>query len=181
MYNLLIGKLNTELHELAIGVGSRNGFELYRQVARKIDAVPENQKYLLGAELVDMAKKYGDKVRDLKSLYGFRLLLKKRAALYKKAVGEEVDKEKLEEIIWNVMDTDSKLLATRMGLASKGFDEIAAHIDQRYQITMDMSSRAQRMTRWASLHSSNKSAQNRLQRIRRTQVKNSNRTLTINI
>ena len=107
MYNLLIGKLNTELLELAIGVGSRNGLELYRQIARKIDAVPENQKFLMGADLVDMAKKYGDKVRDLKSLYGFRLLLKKRAALYKKAVGEEVDKEKLKEIIWNVMDADS--------------------------------------------------------------------------
>ena len=33
------------------------------------------------------------------------------------------------------MDADSKLLATRMELAAKGFDEIAAHIDQRYQIT----------------------------------------------
>ena len=28
MYNLLIGKLNTDLHALSIGVGSRNGFEL---------------------------------------------------------------------------------------------------------------------------------------------------------
>ena len=111
---------------LYLKVGSRNGLELYRQIARKIDAVPENPKFLMGADLVDMAKKYGDKVRDLKSLYGFLLLLKKRAALYKKAVGKEVDKEKLKEIIWNVMDADSKLLATRMELAAKGFDEMCS-------------------------------------------------------
>ena len=66
---------------------------------------------------------------------GFRRMLKKRAALYKKAVGEEVDKEKLKEIIWSVMDADSKILATRMELAKGGFDKTAGHIDQRYQIT----------------------------------------------
>ena len=39
--------------------------------------------------------------------------------------------------------------------------------------------RAQRTIQWASLHSSNKSVQNWLQPIRRTQIKISNRTITI--
>ena len=82
-WTYLLSKLNTELHGKSISIEGRNGFELYRQVVRAVDDIPENAKFLMGAELSDMVKRYGDKVKDLKSMYGFRLLLKKRAAEYK--------------------------------------------------------------------------------------------------
>ena len=95
----LLSKLNTELHGKSISIDGRNGFELFRQAVRTVYDIPENAKFLMGAELSDMVKRYGDKVKDLKSMYGFRLLLKNRAAEYKKTIGEEVDTNKLHEIL----------------------------------------------------------------------------------
>ena len=37
-----------------------------------------------------MVEQFKSKLVDLRSVYGFRLLLKKRAAEYKKSIGEEV-------------------------------------------------------------------------------------------
>ena len=51
-------------------------------------------------------------------MYGFRLLPKKRAAGYKKVIGEEVDPEKLKEFIWNAMDPSSKMIATQQNVHS---------------------------------------------------------------
>ena len=45
---------------------------------------------MTGADMSSMVHKYGDKVKDLKSIYGFKLLLKKWAAEYKTMIGEEV-------------------------------------------------------------------------------------------
>ena len=81
-----------------------------------MDELPGNAKFLMGADIWNFVHEYGDKVKDLKTLYGFRLLLKKRAAEYKKVIGLEVDPEKLKELIWNAMDPNSKMTATQMGI-----------------------------------------------------------------
>ena len=57
----------------------------------------------MGADISNLVHKYGHKAKDFKTLYGFRFLLKKRAAEYKKVIGLEVDPEKLKELIWNAM------------------------------------------------------------------------------
>ena len=43
-------------------------------------------------------------------------MVKKRAAEFKKTIGEDVDPEKSTELIWNAMDPNSKIMATQMGV-----------------------------------------------------------------
>ena len=95
LWTYLLSKLNSELYSKSIIIDNRNGFELFRQVYRAVDDLPDNAKFVMGAALSNMPEKYGSKVKDLKSMYGFRLLLKKRAAEYHKAIGEEVESGKL--------------------------------------------------------------------------------------
>ena len=71
-------------------------------------------------------------------MYGFRFLLKKRAAEYKKIIGEEVDSMKLHEILWNVMDPDTKLTASRQGVHTKSYKALTEHIDERYKMTFGL-------------------------------------------
>ena len=74
-------------------------------------------------------------MKDLKTLYGFRLLVKKRAAEFKKTIGEDVDPEKLRELIWNTMDPNSKMMATQMGVHKQDYAEMTKFIDGRYRVT----------------------------------------------
>ena len=80
LYTFLLSKLNTELHGKTLEIEGRNGFELYRQIVPAVDGIPENAKFLMGADISNLVHKFGDKVKDLKTLYGFMLLVKKRAA-----------------------------------------------------------------------------------------------------
>ena len=93
VYTFLLSKLNTELHGKTLGIEGRNGFELYRQIVRAVDEIPQNAKVLKGADISNLLHKFDDQVKDLKTLYGIRLLAKKRAAEYKKTTGQEVDPE----------------------------------------------------------------------------------------
>ena len=43
-------------------------------------------------------------------------LVKKQAAEYKKVIGEEVEPEKLKELLWNAMDPGSKMIATQANI-----------------------------------------------------------------
>ena len=134
LWTYLLAKLNTELRSLSVSIENKNGFELWRQVVRQVDKLPSNHKFLLGAELSAMVEKFGARVKDLRSAYGFHLLLKKRAAEYKKAVGTAVDNDKLHEILWNALDAGSKLEATR-GEAAGSYMELRDHLVNRYNIT----------------------------------------------
>ena len=123
LFSYLINILNTELYEKSIGVEHRNGFELYRLICDAVDAVPHNAQFFLGADISNLVHKYVDKVKDLKTLYGFRLLLKQRAAQFKKTIGKEVGEEKLTEVLWNTMDGTSKQIATQAGADLKPYRE----------------------------------------------------------
>ncbi len=67
-----------------------------------IDSVPENAEFVLNAELLQLASIHGPKVRDLKSLYASRLLLKKRNAEFRKTIGKAPDDGQSKLILWNV-------------------------------------------------------------------------------
>ena len=97
--------------------------------------MPQNAAFLMGAELSALVNKCSDKVKDLKTLFGFRLLLRRHAAEYNKVIGEEVETNKLKEILWNCMDGGSKLEATRMSVTKGNFKLLTDHIDERYKIT----------------------------------------------
>ena len=82
----LICKINTHLHTKTFGLDHKNGFELYRLVCQLVDAIPENAAFHLNNELLNLTKMHGGKVTDLRTLYGFRLLLKRKVAEFKKVV-----------------------------------------------------------------------------------------------
>ena len=48
LWNFLLGRLNAELYSKTLSIENRNGFELYRQVVRAVDEIPENAKFLMG-------------------------------------------------------------------------------------------------------------------------------------
>ena len=62
MWNFLLSKLNAELYSKTLSIEGRNGFELYRQVVRAVDEMPENAKFFMGAEIANFVHKFGDKV-----------------------------------------------------------------------------------------------------------------------
>ena len=68
-------------------------------------------------------------------MYGFRLFLKRRAAEYKKTIGEGFDHGKPKEIIWNAMDPGSKMTASQQGKHAQPYEMLVAHIDERYRVT----------------------------------------------
>ena len=64
---------------------------MYRQIYQIIDAVPEDAQFHMKNDMTGPAKTFGPKVTDLKSFYGFRLLLKKRMAESKKVLSEDLE------------------------------------------------------------------------------------------
>ena len=54
-----------------------------------IDAVLGNAEFPMANELTTLSRNFGAKVTDLKSSYGFRLLLKKKMIEYKKVLGKD--------------------------------------------------------------------------------------------
>jgi hypothetical protein len=124
LYTYVLGKLNAELHGKTIGIEGKNGLEMYRQICNIIDAVPENYKFYLDSQFISMPQVYGDKVKSLKDLYQFRVLLKSKVVAYKKAIGVEPDASILKQILWVCMDVSSKQLASHSGLDHKNYDEI---------------------------------------------------------
>ena len=70
LYTLMLSKLNTELHGKMLGIEKRNGFELDRQIVRAVSEIPDNAKFLMGAGVSNLVHKFGDKVKDLTTLYG---------------------------------------------------------------------------------------------------------------
>ena len=80
----LICKLNTDLHTKTFGLDSQNGFELYRLIRQLVDSIPDDAAFHLSNELGILTSLHGGKVKDLRTLYGFRLLFKRKVAEYKR-------------------------------------------------------------------------------------------------
>jgi hypothetical protein len=133
LYAYMVNKLNTDLHDRIIGIEGKNGFEAYRQVAQILEAVPENAAFIMSAELLQLATQHGPKVRDLRSLYGFRLLLKKKNAEYKKVIGSKPEDEQSRLIMWNVLDPESKRIAASDSVSGMTYDKMCNWIDMRYK------------------------------------------------
>ena len=117
----LICKLNTDLHTKTFGLDHLNGFELYRLVCQLVDAIPGNAAFHLNNELLNLTKMHGRTVTDLRTLYGFRLLLKLKVAEFKKVIGHSPSEENSYAIFWNVMDVVSKTKAKALNLAGKTY------------------------------------------------------------
>jgi hypothetical protein len=134
LYTYLMGKISTDLYDRVAAVEGKNGFEVYRQIAQMIDAVPENAEFVLNSELLQLASTHGAKVRDLKSLFAFRLLLKKRNAEFRKTIGKPPQDDQSKLILWNVFDPESKRLAAAENVAAMNYENMAKWIDERHRI-----------------------------------------------
>ena len=91
-------------------------------------------EFVMNAVLLQLAGVHGPKVRDLKSLYAFSLLLKKRNAEFRKTIGSSPKDEQSKLNLWNVLDPDSKELAATEDIAKRDYNGIAKWIDDRYWI-----------------------------------------------
>ena len=69
LYAYLMGRLSTDVYDRVASIESKNDFEVYRQIAQMIDAVPDNAEFVMNAKFVQLATVHGPEVRDLKSLY----------------------------------------------------------------------------------------------------------------
>ena len=101
-----------------------------------MEAIPDNAAFHLNNELLNLTKMHGGKVTDLRTLYGLRLLPKRKVAEYKKVIGHGPSEENGYAVLWNVMDADSKTQAMAFGLAGTGnaYKDLYEHVDQRYRI-----------------------------------------------
>ena len=132
-----MSKLNTELHSKTFGVENKNGLEVYRLICHSVDAVPENYKFYLDSQFTAMPQVYGEKVKGLKELYQFRLMMKAKVIAYKKAIGHEPDHSHLKQILYVCMDSASKILASQSGLDRRPYLEICEDIDRRYRLQFE--------------------------------------------
>ena len=134
LHSYLISKISASLHEKTVGIEHKHGFEFYRQICQSVDSVPDNAGFHMRNDITGLTKTFGAKVSDLKSLYGFRLLLKKKLTEYKKIIGEEFDKEQAYQILWNAMDPKSTEQAMAEGLDKADYKKLGEHIDNRHKI-----------------------------------------------
>ena len=86
--------------------------------------------------LNNLTKMYGNKVVDLRTLYGFRLLLKRKIVEYRKVIGDSPSGGQSLQILWNAMDPSSKVIALKqkMDVEPNGYKELSEHIDLRHNI-----------------------------------------------
>ena len=89
----------------------------------------------MNAELLQLATIHGPKVKDLRSLYGFRLLLRKMNAEFRRIIGEPPKDSQSTLILWNVLDVESNRLAAREEVADMFYDEITKWSDMRYKMS----------------------------------------------
>ena len=80
IWMFLISQLSTDLHEKTLGIENKNGLELYRLIYNAVDALPENAEFHLDCQLTALPQLHALGVKNLKDLYGFRLLLKRMVA-----------------------------------------------------------------------------------------------------
>ena len=57
---------------------------------------------------MQISQEYAGKIKNLKDLYQFRILLKRKVAEYKKIIGQEPDMNMLKNILFSCMDLESK-------------------------------------------------------------------------
>ena len=80
---------------------------------------------------------YGEKIKGLKKLYAFRILLKSEVVAYKKAIGNEPDHAQLKQILYICIDMASTTLAAQSGLGRKSYADICEDIDRRYRLNFE--------------------------------------------
>ena len=78
-----------------------------------IDTGPENDEFHMANDLTTFSRNFGGNVTNLKSLYGFRLLLNKKMIEFKKVLGKEYDPKQAMQILWTSLDVRSREIAFR--------------------------------------------------------------------
>ena len=101
LYTHLLGELSAKLHCKTIGIDDRNACDLYRPVNQSVDALPANAKLFVDCQLSELPRLHFDNFKNMKDLYGFKMMLKVKVAEYKNMMGFEPDHQKFSDIVWN--------------------------------------------------------------------------------
>ena len=144
LYTFLLPKINVDMHERTNTIEKKNGFELYRIIYNSVDPIAVNAEFTCDQAIMKLGFDTAGKIKNLKDLYEFRVLLKKKVAEYKKIRGREPDQHLLKNVLYTCMDLDSQQHIADFGLDkakvnAKGEEEsmykvFCEDIDKRYKL-----------------------------------------------
>ena len=123
MYAYMISKLNTTLFGIVSNIQDQNGFELIRLINDHMDRIPENAQFHMGIQLQDAIRHKDGALKKCKSIVETSKMvyeLDTQAIEYRKLVGEKPDGSRLKELLWQVIDPDTKVEAKRKSLDLPG-------------------------------------------------------------
>lgn len=95
--------------------------------------MPENVPFIIDDQFLQLASRHGPKVRGLRSLYRFLLLLKKKNAESKKVIGNKPDDEHSRLMLWNVLDDVSNRIAASDNVSAMPYEKFCVWIDMCYK------------------------------------------------
>ena len=78
--------MNTDMHEKVAGISNKNGYELYRSNYNSVDAIPAYAEFAYDQSLMQLVPMYAGKVQNLKDLYKFGVVLKKKVNKQKRGI-----------------------------------------------------------------------------------------------
>ena len=85
--------------------------------------------------------KFGTKVTNLRYVYWFQLLLKKKMIECNKILGKQFDPEQTMHILWTSLDARSREIAASEKLDEKEYKDMYDHIDRRRRAQPEFSSK----------------------------------------
>ena len=129
LYTFLLGKINTDMHERTATIDKKNGFELYRVVYSSVDPIASNADFTYDQAIMKLGYDTAGKIKNIKDLYEFRVVLKKKVAEYKKIRGQEPDHHLLKNILFSCMDLESQQHIMDFGLDKKKIGPDGKEID----------------------------------------------------
>ena len=112
MHAYMISKLNTSLFSIFSNIQDQNGFELIRLINDHMDRIPENAPFHMGIHLQDAIRHKDGALKKCKSIVETSKMvyeLDTQAIEYRKLVGEKPDGSRLKELLWQVIDPDTKV------------------------------------------------------------------------
>ena len=144
LHTFLLNKINADMHERTTMIENKNGFELYRVIYQSVDPIASNALFACDQAIMQISHEHAGKIKSLKDLYQFRMLLKRKVAEYKKIIGQEPDMNMPKNILFSCMDLGSKQHIANFALDRPKFDKdgkpipmykiFCEDIDKRYKL-----------------------------------------------
>ena len=123
LYSYVFAKLNTTLSDLVANVTDQNGLEVFRLINDHMDKIPENAAFHMNMQLGDVVRNRDGTWKMCKGIVETSATVRRldsAAQTYKKVVGSPPAGPRLIELLWQVMDPETKVEAKRKGIDANG-------------------------------------------------------------